>query len=598
MAGLGLASLSAVVLAAAPLLFGVALEGRFEGGREVLTWTLMSACWFSMFMLAKGYLWCDERGHLVSIALLFGLVANIALNLQLLPLYGLYGAAASTCALQIGALAIVYLFSLRRGLRLDGGAILAMLLPACLYFGPWPAMALLLGASILAGATTWIFREDEKRQCLAGLVDYLCRGEALFAAPSRGDNAAAIADSDREDAPTDARAGHGRVLRVMFLQTTLDVGGAETLLQNILRGLDRARFAPELCCLKVRGELGEQMVDELPVFSNLLRHKFDLRVLPRLIRLFKQREIDAVVIVGAGDKMFWGRLAARAAGVPVVVSALHSTGWPDGIGRLNRMLTPMTDAFVAVAQPHGQHLAEIEGLPAERIHVIPNGVDTERFRPRPEQPALRRQLGIPDSAPIVGIVARLSYEKNHALFLDVAARAHAALPDAHFIIIGDGQLRSDLEARTAELHLQNCVHFLGNRSDVPELLSLMDLMLLTSHIEANPVSILEAFAAGKPVVATARRFGAGNRAKRLDGLSRRARRRRGHGRSHDPPAQRPAAGPEAGSQWPGANRRALVVGGYGRRLRRSAGRVVRRKAGRPGRARIGHIAPRPVAGRA
>ena len=138
-------------------------------------------------------------------------------------------------------------------------------------------------------------------------------------------------------------------LRVMFALTSMPVGGAETLLVNLIRRLDREQFLPELCCLKELGPLGEEMAEEVPTFSQLIGGKTDVRVLGRLAKLLAWRRIDALITVGAGDKMFWGRLAAWRAGVPVVASALHSTGWPDGVGRLNRLLTPITDAFIAVA---------------------------------------------------------------------------------------------------------------------------------------------------------------------------------------------------------------------------------------------------------
>ncbi len=293
-----------------------------------------------------------------------------------------------------------------------------------------------------------------------------------------------------------------RPLRTMFVNTTLEVGGAETLLVDLVRRLDRSRVIPEVCCLKDRGSLGRELAAEVPVFDRLLSGKFDLRVLPRLMRLFRSRRIDAVVTVGGGDKMFWGRLAARLAGVPVVASALHSTGWPDGVTRLNHWLTRWTDVFIAVAKPHGQHLIECEKFPAERVCVIPNGVDVDRFRPRPIDNALRRQIGLPDGAPVAGILAALRPEKHHEMFLHVAAQVRREVPAAHFLVIGDGSLRPGLEQLAGELGLREVVHFLGTRSDVPELLALLDVLLLTSHNEANPVSILEALACGKPVVAT------------------------------------------------------------------------------------------------
>ncbi|HZZ72405.1 MAG TPA: glycosyltransferase [Pirellulales bacterium] len=291
-------------------------------------------------------------------------------------------------------------------------------------------------------------------------------------------------------------------LRVMFLLTSMPVGGAETLLVNLIRGLDRERFVPELCCLKELDCLGAQMAAEIPAFSGYLQGKYDLRVLFRLTSLLRERRIDAVVTVGAGDKMFWGRLAAWRAGVPVVLSAIHSTGWPDGIGRLNRRLTRITDGFIGVAEPHGRHLREVEGFPADKVFVIPNGIDTARFCPRPDDPALRESLQLPLHAPLAGIVAALRPEKNHALFLRAAAQVLNAIPAAKFLVIGDGPERPRLEALAAELRIQESVRFLGTRSDIPALLSLLNVFLLTSHNEANPVSILEALSCGRPVVAT------------------------------------------------------------------------------------------------
>lgn len=292
-------------------------------------------------------------------------------------------------------------------------------------------------------------------------------------------------------------------LRVMFVITCMPVGGAETLLVNLVRRLDRRRFAPELCCLKYPGPLGEVLADEIPVFSGLLPHKYDVRVLGRLTRLLKTRQIDALITVGTGgDKMFWGRLAAWRAGTPVIASALHSTGLPDRVEWLNRRLAPLTDAFIAVARPHARYLAEHEGCPPPKIVVIPNGVDVERFRPIPRDCALRERLGLPAEAPVAAIVAALRPEKNHELFLRAAALIRQSRANAHFLIIGDGAKRPELEALRDDLGLAEAVHFLGTRGDIPELLSLVDVLMLTSHMEANPVSILEALACGKPVVAT------------------------------------------------------------------------------------------------
>lgn len=290
-------------------------------------------------------------------------------------------------------------------------------------------------------------------------------------------------------------------LRVMFLLTSMPVGGAETLLVNLVRRLDRTRFAPEVVCLKEPGPLGEMLAAEMPVHHDLLACKYDVRILPRLWSLMRRPQADAVVTVGAGDKMFWGRLAAYLAHVPVVASALHSTGWPDGVGRLNRMLTRMTDAFIGVADAHAVHLVENERFPAAKVNTIYNGVDCERFSPQDATP-IRSELGIAADAPVVGILAALRPEKNHELFLHGAAAIRQSLPMAHFIVVGDGPKRSELQTLAKNLGIADAVHFVGSRSDVPALLAACNVVALTSHNEASPVSILEALACGVPVVAS------------------------------------------------------------------------------------------------
>ncbi|MFW6169679.1 MAG: glycosyltransferase [Planctomycetota bacterium] len=297
-------------------------------------------------------------------------------------------------------------------------------------------------------------------------------------------------------------SGNHRPLRVMFANTSMPVGGAESLLVNLVRGMNRSEFQPEICCLKEKGPLGDILAREVPVHSRLVATKYDPRVWWRLRRLVRERAIDAMVTVGAGDKMFWGRLAAWRERVPVILSALHSMGWPDEIGLLNRSLTPLTDGFIAVAGGHARHLVERERFPAEKVHVIPNGVDVERFRPSVvKRQSVRTALGLPHDVPLVGIVAALREEKNHSLFVHAAKRIRDAVPEARFLIIGDGPCRGKIEMEVAAAGLENRVLMLGTRSDVPDLLATMDVFMLSSHMEANPVSILEAMATEIPVVA-------------------------------------------------------------------------------------------------
>jgi glycosyltransferase involved in cell wall biosynthesis len=292
-----------------------------------------------------------------------------------------------------------------------------------------------------------------------------------------------------------------RPLRILFLTTSMPIGGAETLLVNLVRRLDRARFAPEVVCLKDKGRLGIELSAEMPVHYGLIEHKFDVAVLRRLCKLMRRPQADAVITVGAGDKMFWGRIAAKLARVPVIASALHSTGWPDGVGRLNRLLTPWTDAFIGVADAHARHLVQNERFPADKVHTIYNGIDCDRFAPQ-SGARVREELGVSTDAPVIGILAALRPEKNHELFLEGAQRILEEYPIARFLVIGDGPRGDELKQLAAHLGVAHAVHFLGSRLDIPSVLAACDVVSLTSHNEAAPVSILESLAVGVPVVAS------------------------------------------------------------------------------------------------
>ena len=181
----------------------------------------------------------------------------------------------------------------------------------------------------------------------------------------------------------------------------------------------------------------------------------------------------------------------------------HSTGWPDGVGRLNRMLTRITDGFIAVARQHAQYQVEKEKFPQQKVFLIPNGIDTQKFVFNPQSRQLwRSELGIKVDAPVVGIVAALRSEKNHDLFLESAKRVSSQMADAQFVIAGDGPERSRLEALARDLEIDERVHFIGSTQDVVGVLSMVDMFALSSHNEASPVSIMEALSCQRPVVAT------------------------------------------------------------------------------------------------
>ncbi len=245
------------------------------------------------------------------------------------------------------------------------------------------------------------------------------------------------------------------------------------------------------------------MAQEIPAHHGLLTRKSDVSVLWRLAGLMRRQRIDAVVTVGAGDKMFWGRLAARLAGVPVIASALHSTGWPDRVQLANRLLAPITDAFIAVAEPHGRYLAAHEGCTASKIQRDP------QRRRRGTIPAAAAQRDVADGVRPAGRRSRCraswprcGRKRTMRCFCGPPRACSVRCPSARFLIVGDGPQRGELEALAELARALRRRPFPGHAERRAEVLSLIDVLALTSHMEANPVSILEAMAAGKPVVAT------------------------------------------------------------------------------------------------
>lgn len=532
LSGIALLSAGTGILLCRPIIFEGLLAGRYPAAQAILPLTLLASGWFSLFFILQNYVLCCEKAHWAALAMAAGLAANIVLNILWLPIWGLHGAVAATAVANGLALTILAAVSHRLGFSSRSSLIWSVVIPLSLVAGTGMAIITSCAILALALATPLYFSPEEKRE----IYQFCCQIRALrfFGRNSssrrkfRGDNdrctpgfgtqgqgpmkwlqPAFTGDAGRAwPNPFLRKKNHPPLgqrgpLRIMFVITCMPVGGAERLLVEIVRRLDRTQIQPELCCLKYRGPLGELLAKEIPTFSGLLKHKYDLRVLPRLWWLLRKRNVDAVITVGTGgDKMFWGRLAAYFAGVPVIASALHSTGLPDRVEWLNRILAPLTDAFIAVARPHAEFLVSAEGCPRNRTWVIPNGVDTDRFSPRPPKPQLRQELGLPPDASVVTIVAALRPEKNHELFLRAAEMIHRRFKNAHFLIVGDGPRRKTLEGLAEALGVLDIVHFLGTRDDIPDILGVTDIVVLSSHMEANPLSILEAMACAKPVVAT------------------------------------------------------------------------------------------------
>jgi glycosyltransferase involved in cell wall biosynthesis len=299
-----------------------------------------------------------------------------------------------------------------------------------------------------------------------------------------------------------------RPVRVAFLQAWLTFGGAERLVQSLVMRMDRTRVDPVIVNLYEPGAVGEELIAAgHRSVDRLARSRFDLRTGARLREVLARERVDVTYVYDSALPMFWAGLERRRSAQPPLVLGFHSTGkLGDPVQHFvaNRTTLPVADRFVALADSHRAWLCEHLRVAAARFDVIVSGVDLEVFAPAPDRAAVRRELGLPESAPLAALVAALRPEKHVPLFVEAAARVHAVQPDARFLVVGDGPERGAIEGAVAAHGLGGVVTLLGARRDIPRIWRAVDVAVLSSHpvVETLPVTLLEAHACGVPAVST------------------------------------------------------------------------------------------------
>jgi len=289
-----------------------------------------------------------------------------------------------------------------------------------------------------------------------------------------------------------------RPLHICHIVLSLEPGGLENGVVNVVNGLDPAEFRSSVCCLQRGGEFVGRLRPGVEVAWMDLRPGNDPWMPMRLARLLRRWGIDIVHTRNA-ESFFYGSLARRLAGVPAMVHSEHGRVFPEKPWRAvaQRLLLQNVDAAFAVSERLRADLVRELRVSADRFNVLYNGVDIERFqRGRPQAQSSATSHGL-----LIGSVGRLAAVKNYALLLHAVAR----LPDAsswRLILIGDGPERAALSQLAARLGLEDRVEFRGHREDVPQLLQQLDVFVLPSLSEGMSNTVLEAMAAGLPVLAS------------------------------------------------------------------------------------------------
>lgn len=305
--------------------------------------------------------------------------------------------------------------------------------------------------------------------------------------------------------------------RVLHVITRLIVGGAQENTVDTCHRLDRARYEVdllagpqlgsegELVSTIDRGAVGFAVVPSLVRELNPLKDPVALAALWRRIRRGRYH----VVHTHSSKAGVLGRIAARLAGVPVIVHTVHGWGFHAGMRparkglyvALERLCGRFTDRLITVSEADAETGRSLGICAPERYVTIRSAIDVRRFAADARRGAdARRELGLPPRAPVVGSIGRLSPQKAPELFVEMAARVARAVPGAQFLYVGDGPLRGRVEEMCARRGLADRVRFPGIRRDVGALLGAMDIFVLLSRWEGLPRAVIQAMAAGVPVV--------------------------------------------------------------------------------------------------
>lgn len=295
-------------------------------------------------------------------------------------------------------------------------------------------------------------------------------------------------------------------IHVLHLIDGLTFGGAETLLRDLAHGLETRGY---------RVTVGYSTPG--PFVQELEKKGLTLRRIPRLalidpVFLYKmyilmKADPPQIVHTHLFKSDFHGRLAARLAGVPVVISTLHNNDvWARNwiLGHLYGATARFADRLLAVSPEVREYHLKRTGVPEEKTVVVENGVNVAAFSGyEVEARAIRKEFGIGSETPLFGIIGRLKPQKDLPTFLRAAAQILDERPDSRFLIVGEGPLRDELEAEAKRLNLIPAVIFAGMRKDIPAIMNALDVMVLSSRWEGLPVILLEAMAASRAVVSTA-----------------------------------------------------------------------------------------------
>lgn len=294
-------------------------------------------------------------------------------------------------------------------------------------------------------------------------------------------------------------------IKIIHITHSLEIGGAEILILDLCRKIDKSLYEPVVCSLSPGGALAEDFKKNgIQVYYTEKKEGKDVQIFYKLYRLFKKIRPD---IIHSHLSYMWlySTIPAKLAGVKGIVLTEHANLMTPSILYcfLSRVTQKITDYIVTNSKQIKYFLIEHEGLNNKNIVIIPNGLDLNAYSCSGNRIKIQEELGLSEDDSVIGFVSRLQAPKDHYTLLDAIEKMLVINKKVKLLLVGNGMEENNIKNYIESKGLTECVLMLGYRRDIPDLLSCMEIFVLSSKKEGQSIAIMEAMAMGLPVVATA-----------------------------------------------------------------------------------------------
>ena len=294
-------------------------------------------------------------------------------------------------------------------------------------------------------------------------------------------------------------------IRLMQVTHDLAIGGLQQVVLSLCRNINREKFHVSVLCLRAIGPLAPE-IEKLGIKIIALPQrpgKTDYFSFLKVARIFRQENVQ-VIHTHNTQPLLDGVMGALLSGVTRVVHTDHARQFPDK----NRymfmewLMSHFVYKMVGVSKQTQQNLHKYEKIPSRKLMSIENGIDIQRFQIEIDVTLKKKELALPDKGQVIGVISRLEKVKGITYLLQAMPQIIERIPDITLLIVGDGSEMKQLKTQSKQIRIQDHVVFAGSRHDIPEILQVLDLFLLPSLSEGLPLGLLEAMAAGCPVLAS------------------------------------------------------------------------------------------------